>query len=62
MEKTSRTDAVKQQKKVSLAKPLQSFDQENQKAVDQAWAAEAESRIEAFEAGKISARSFEANP
>ncbi len=44
------------EKAVLIDKLFQSFDQENQKAVDQVWASEAESRIEAYEAGKISAR------
>ncbi|MBU0946056.1 MAG: addiction module protein [Proteobacteria bacterium] len=44
---------------VLIEKLFQSFDQKNQKAVDQAWATEAESRIDAYEAGKISARPFE---
>ena len=48
------------EKAVLIEKLFQSFDQENQKAVDQAWATEAESRIEAYEAGKISARPFDA--
>ena len=48
------------EKAVLIEKLIQSFDQENQKAVDQAWATEAESRIDAYEAGKISARPFEA--
>ena len=48
------------EKAVLIEKLFKSFDQENQKAIDQAWATEAESRIEAYEAGKISARPFEA--
>jgi len=48
------------EKAVLIEKLFQSFDQENQKIIDQAWTTEAESRIEAYEAGKISARSFEA--
>lgn len=48
------------EKAILIEKLFKSFDQENQKAIDQAWATEAESRIEAYEAGKISARPFEA--
>ena len=48
------------EKAVLIEKLFQSFDQENQKAIDQAWTTEAESRIEAYEAGKISARPFDA--
>ena len=47
------------EKAVLIEKLFQSFDLKNQKAVDQAWAAEAESRIEAYEADKISARPFD---
>ena len=48
------------EKAILIEKLFQSFDQENQKAVDEVWATEAESRIDAYEEGKISARPFEA--
>ncbi len=47
--------------KASLIEKLfHSFDKEKQQAIDQSWATEAESRIDAFENGKISSRSFSA--
>ena len=48
------------EKAVLIEKLFQSFDQETQKTIDQVWASEAESRIDAYKAGKISARPFEA--
>ena len=45
---------------VLIEKLFQSFDRESPKAADQAWATEAESRIDAYEEGKISARPFDA--
>jgi len=47
------------EKAVLIEKLFQSFDQENQKVVDRIWTTEAESRIEAYEAGNLSARPFE---
>ena len=38
---------------------LSSFDKEKQKPIDALWAQEAESRIEAYDSGKISAASAE---
>ena len=48
------------EKAVLIEKLFQSFDRENQKTVDRAWATETESRIQAYEGGKISARPFAA--
>ena len=41
-----------------IEKLFQSFDTGRQKSVDTAWADEAESRIDAYSAGKITARPF----
>jgi len=47
--------------KASLIEKLfLSFDQERQNTIDQLWAEEAESRLDGFKAGKITARPFSA--
>ncbi len=45
-------------KAVLIDKLFQSFDTGQQQSIDKAWAVEAESRIDAYNAGKISARPF----
>ena len=48
------------EKAALIEKLFTSFDQKRQTHVDQLWGEEAESRINAFDSGKISARSFSA--
>jgi putative addiction module component (TIGR02574 family) len=43
-----------------IEKLFHSFDQARQESIDQAWAAEAESRLDGFESGEISAKPFSA--
>ena len=45
-------------KAVLIDKLFQSFDTGQQQSIDKAWAVEAESRIDAYNAGKIPARPF----
>ena len=46
------------EKAALIEKLFHSFDQEKQEAIDQSWAEEAESRLDGFESGKISAKPF----
>jgi putative addiction module component (TIGR02574 family) len=48
------------EKAALIEKLFHSFDQERQGAIDQLWAEEAESRLDGFESGKISAKPFSA--
>lgn len=42
-----------------IEKLIASFDVSGRKAIDEAWADESESRLEAFQSGKLTARSFD---
>ena len=42
-----------------IEKLIASFDVSGRKAIDEAWADESESRLDAFQAGKLTARSFD---
>jgi putative addiction module component (TIGR02574 family) len=42
-----------------IEKLIASFDVTGRKVIDAAWAAESESRLDAFQAGKLTARSFD---
>lgn len=46
------------EKAALIEKLFQSFDKDKDRSFDQNWAAEAESRIDGFESGKISAKFF----
>lgn len=42
-----------------IEKLIASFDVSGREAIDEAWANESESRLDAFQAGKLTARSFD---
>ena len=46
------------EKATLIEKLFYSFDQQKQEMIDQVWAEEAESRLDGFEAGKITAKPF----